>query len=149
MIFNQLSYKKMNGVQSLNLKVIKKIIPWLILTILVFGYLGYKIFQDSKGIHIIIGNETNETVSGLRITYNNINQDILIPSINSQMKYDINVEPKEEFSENQMKLYYVDKDRKIHEEIVVPYFEKGYRGQVFVKIKAIDSAGVITFEIKS
>lgn len=133
----------------MNFKVIKKIIPWLILTVLVFGYLGYKILQDSKGIHITIGNETNETISGLRITYDNSNQDILIPSINSQMKYDINVEPKEEFSENHMKLYYVDKDKKIHEEIILPYFEKGYRGQVFVRIKAIDSIGVITFEIKS
>lgn len=133
----------------LNLKVLKKIIPWLILTTSVFGYLGYKIFQDSKGIHITIGNETNETISGLRITYNNITEDILIPSINSQMKYDINVEPKEEFTENQMKLYYVDRDKKIHEEIILPYFEKGYRAQVFMRIKAIDSDGVITFEIKS
>lgn len=133
----------------LNLKVLKKIIPWLILTTSVFGYLGYKIFQDSKGIHITIGNETNETISGLRITYNNITEDILIPSINSQMKYDLNVEPKEEFSENQMRLYYVDKDAKIHEEIILPYFEKGYRGQVFVRIKTTDSTGVITFEMKS
>lgn len=133
----------------MNLKVLKKIIPWLILTTSVFGYLGYKIFQDSKGIHITIGNETNETISGLRITYNNITEDILIPSINSQMKYDINVEPKEEFTENQMKLYYVDQSGKIHEEIILPYFYKTYRGQIFVRIKEIDSTGIITFEIKS
>ena len=129
-------------------KNIKKLLPWILLTLLVVGYLGYKLREDSKGIHLAIGNESKETVVGLRVTYNNITEDILIPHIDSEMKYDITIEPKENFSENQMKIYYVDKVGQVHEEIILPYFEKGYNGEVFVKIKDINDEGVITFEVK-
>lgn len=129
-------------------KNIKKLLPWILLTFLVFGYLGYKLIESSKGIQLSIGNESKYTVVGLRVTYNNITEDIVIPQIDSEMKCDINIEPKEDFSENRMKIYYVDKVGEVHEEIILPYFEKGYKGKVFVKIKDINEDGVITFEIK-
>lgn len=129
-------------------KNIKKSLPWILLTFLVFGYLGYKLREDSKGIHLAIGNESKETVVGLRVTYNNITEDILIPHIDPGMKYDITIEQKENFLENQMKLQYIDKVGEVHEEIILPYFQKGYNGKVFVKIKDINEDGVITVEVK-
>ncbi|SHI66248.1 hypothetical protein SAMN02745163_00593 [Clostridium cavendishii DSM 21758] len=127
---------------------IKKVLPWFILTALVFGFIGYKITVDKRGINVAIGNETNKKIEGLKLMYENITEDISIPGIEPNVQNNIKLEPKEDFKENQLKIYYLDKSGVVHDEVIVPSFKKSENMTVYVRIKEINENGVIDFEVK-
>ncbi len=127
---------------------IKKILPWVILTVLVFGFIGYKLNVDKKGINVVIGNESDKKIEGLKLMYENIPEDISIPSIEPKVQNNIKLETKEDFKENQLKIYYLDKSGIVHDEVIVPSFKKGENMTVYVRIKEINEDGVIDFEVK-
>lgn len=127
---------------------IKKLLPWIILTILVFGFIGYKLTVDKQGINVVIGNETDKKIDGLKLMYENITEDISIPSIEPKVQNNIKLEPKEDFKENKLKLYYLDKSGVVHDEVLVPSFKKGENMTVYVRIKEISEDGIMDFEVK-
>ena len=104
---------------------------------------------QSKGFDITIRNSTNSTISGLKITYINIKEDIQIPNIESEKIFKIKIKPTENFDENDMKIYYFDNKKNKQEETIIGYFEKGYSGKVTINIESIDANGKIKFKIES
>ena len=125
----------------------KKKFSILSVIILLLFILLYMFFIYSNGFDITIKNKTNVQIDGLRLTYNGIKKDIEIPSIKSNAVYSININPQEEFGENSMKIYYMDKLGNRNEETIIGYFEKGYSGKVFIDIVSIDLSEKITFKV--
>ncbi|WP_411682148.1 hypothetical protein [Clostridium thailandense] len=126
----------------------KLFISGVVLLIFIFlALVKFAIFD--RGFDITIRNNTDITVSGLKITYEKITKDIEVPSLSSHKKLKINVLPTENFSENSMKIYYIDNQGNKQEECIVGYFEKGYRGKVTVDINSVDKNGKLYFKVIS
>lgn len=105
-------------------------------------------FIFASGFDITIENQTSSRISGLKITYMYAAKDVVVPDIEANSRIKLNVNPKENFNENSMKLYYFDKAGNRHEVTIVGYFEKGYSGRSNVEIKRIDDSGVLTVSVK-
>ena len=121
----------------------------IIIIILLVGFIGgiFLFFSDREGFDITVDNQTNVEISGLYLTYDNINSDIEIPSISSGKEYEFNVNPTEELGESSIKLHYKDKKGKLHTEYVFGYIEKGYSGDAIITLKTIDKNGKVQIEI--
>ncbi|WP_138205606.1 DUF4097 domain-containing protein [Haloimpatiens lingqiaonensis] len=118
----------------------------LLLIALVFS--SYKLLAKKHGgFDIEIKNNTSENIKGLTITYEGIVKDIQLPEIQVGKTYKINVNPKENFSENHMIIYYKDKRGVVQKNTLIGYFEKGYSGKVKVNIKSQDKNGLIIMQI--
>jgi hypothetical protein len=102
----------------------------------------------NKGFDIIINNNTDTTLSGLKITYEKITKDIDINSISAHEHLKINIVPSENFSENAMRIYYIDNQGNREEEYIIGYFEKGYKGRVIVDINSVDKDGKLLIKVK-
>lgn len=109
----------------------------------------YKFFLGRHdGFDIEIKNNTSENINGLIITYKGIIKDIDLPQIEAGKTYKVNVNPKENFSENSMIIYYKDKRGYIQKNILIGYFEKGYSGKVKVNMNFQDKNGLIIMQIQ-
>lgn len=125
----------------------KKVI-FLILLLSFAGIGGFFLFSGHQGgFDITVENQTDEKISELYITYNNITSDIEIPPIQSGKKYKFNVTPSEEFGENSMTLHYKDKEGQLHTDYVFGYFEEGYYGAAKITLKSIDKNGKIQIKV--
>lgn len=119
----------------------------IVLIILLIGSCLFFMNRHS-GFNITIKNNTSETISGLNITYEGTMKDIKIPNIDKYEEYKLNIDPKEDFSESSMSIYYTDKRNYIQKNILIGYFEKGYRGDVEVNINSQDENGLIIMQIQ-
>ncbi|MGM0789784.1 MAG: hypothetical protein ACQEUD_06795 [Bacillota bacterium] len=131
-------------------KMKKTIVSIIVVIIGALGFATFKVAQE--GFNIRVENETNKEVSGLYLTYDNIESDIKIPSIASGEKYTLNVNPNEnsnhDFSEAALKLEYKDNKGNSHTEYIIGYFEKGYSGQAVIYIESMDESGKLEVGIK-
>lgn len=105
-------------------------------------------FIFTSGFDISIYNQTNTKISGLKITYKNVTKDVEIPDVEANSKVKLNVNPSENFGENSMMLYYLDKGNKRHEETIIGYFERGYSGKVNIEINSINESGRLEIKVK-
>lgn len=117
--------------------------------IICLGIIGYVILSNiHSGFDVEIKNNTSGNLSGLNITYNGILEDIQLPQIEAGKTNKINVNPKENFGENSMIIYYKDKRGVIQENTLIGYFEKGYSGKVKVNINSQDKNGLLVMQIE-
>jgi hypothetical protein len=113
------------------------------------GVAGFKFFFGGhRGFNIEIKNNTNESITGLAITYNGIFKDIELPQIDAGKTYKTNVNPSENFGENSMIIYYKDKRGYEQKNTLIGYFEKGYKGEVKVNINSRDENGLIIMKVQ-
>lgn len=105
------------------------------------------LFKGPTGFAVTIENNTQIDVTGLQISYEHITKDIVVPDIKAGTSYRLVVNPTENFGENQMLLYYLDKNGTKQSKILVGYFEKGYSGKVNVRIKSVNDKGVFELEV--
>lgn len=122
----------------------------VILLILIFvGFISHNLFANTHdGFDIQIKNNTNENINGLVVTYNGIDQDIELPEIQAGKAHELNINPKEDFSENSMIIYYKDKRGYTQKNTLIGYFEKGYKGKVKVNINSKDKNGLIIMQVQ-
>ena len=120
----------------------------MIAFVLLFIFLFYPFIMGSSGFDITIKNHTDLQIEGLKITYHNIEKEIEIPAIKPDASYSINIDPKEDFGENSMTLYYHDQKGNRHDETIIGYFEKGYSGKVNIEILSIDSNRELTLKVE-
>lgn len=124
--------------------VLASIIP--VTVIFMINYL----FQ--VGIDIKVKNQTNEEISGLYVTYNEIKSDVKIPTLKPGEKYKLNVShgknSNDNFSEGALLLEYKDSNGKVHTKYVVGYIERGYSGFANIKITDVDENGKLKMDIK-
>ena len=108
--------------------------------------------NNSNQIHLKIFNKTSIPVSNLKITYNHIDNEMIIAPIEPNKNININFFPKEDFNENSLKLKNVDKKNIEHYVTIVGYFEKSNNKiipaiNLKIYINSIDSNGVIKFTV--
>ena len=96
----------------------------------------------------MIKNNTGVSISGLTITYKGIVKDIEIPEIEAGKIYKFNINPKEDFSENGMIIYYKDKRGYTQKNTLIGYFEKGYNGRANVNINSQDKNGLLIMQVQ-
>lgn len=104
-------------------------------------------FTKGNGFHVTTYNNTNTQIKGLKITYHNIIKDIEVPPIESNQRINLVIIPKESFGENQMKITYENSNGDKQSMVIVGYFEKGYSGNVTVKISSKGSSGFLVFDV--
>lgn len=104
--------------------------------------------EDSEGFLIEITNETDESIEGLQISYDDLNTYYKVPSIKPKEKIEIRIVPDEIISESSMIIYYNDNRGYLQKNILVGYFERGYRGKVEVELYSIDANGLILMRIE-
>lgn len=125
------------------------IIAVTLLLLITSGFISYKLFANKHdGFNIEIKNNISENIRGLTITYQGIDKDIELPEIEAGKTYKINVNPKEDFGENSMIIYYKDKSGFVQKNTLIGYFEKGYNGKVNVNINSQDKNGLIIMQIQ-
>lgn len=116
---------------------------------IILGFTSYKFFSNKHaGFNLEIKNNTSENISGLSITYKGIAKDIHLPEIEPGKIYKININPKEDFRENSMIIYYKDKVGYVQRNTLIGYFEKGYKGKVKVNINSQDKKGLIIMQVE-
>lgn len=104
-------------------------------------------YLSPKGGTISIKNNTDKDISGLIIKYTDSAITVNIPTISQKQKYKTKVILPENFSEGCIKLCYIDKQGKNHEEYLEGYIEKGYNGKVTANINSIDDNGVLSIKV--
>lgn len=126
----------------------KNIVSVILILLVALGFISYKFFLNNNGFDIEIKNNTGENIGGLSITYKGITKDIHLPEIEPGEIYKINVNPKEDFSENSMIIYYKDKVGYVQRNTLIGYFGKGYNGKVKVNINSQDKKGLIIMQVE-
>ncbi|MGE7762484.1 hypothetical protein [Peribacillus sp. NPDC097895] len=119
--------------------------------ILIMGMMAaasYFLVIKQEGFNIKVKNHTDEDISGLHLSYDHINSDINIPSIQPGKEYKLNVTPTEDFTESSMILHYKDREGKLHTESIIGYFEKGYVGKAIITLESMDKNGEIQMTVK-
>jgi len=125
------------------------IISVIVLLLMTSGFISYKLFANKHdGFNIELKNNTSVNIRGLTITYQGIDKDIKLPEIEAGKTYNINVNPKENFGESSMIIYYRDKSGFVQKNTLIGYFEKGYNGKVNVNINSQDKNGLIIMQIQ-
>jgi len=114
----------------------------LIAVIIVAG-----IFLFSRNSTLSIQNNTDVTISGLKIKYSNSLNDTELPDILPKQIYNSKIILPQNFTEGSIKIFYLDKQGKNHEEYLSGYIEKGYKVKISVNIVSVDSNGILSIEI--
>ena len=127
----------------------RKEIIIIVLLLIASSAISDKFFPISYGgFDIQIKNNTSEAVDGLNITYKNASKDIKLPQIEAGKMYKVYINPKENFVENSMLIYYKDKRDYTQKNTLIDYFEKGYGGKVKIDINSQDQNGLIIMRIQ-
>ncbi len=98
---------------------------------------------------IILKNRTGHKITGLTISYEKTTKEISVPDIPPESTVKVKIKPTEDFGENSMYLNYKDNNGKIHREILLGYFEKGYKALIHVDISNMNIQGVIKMKVKA
>lgn len=116
----------------------KKFIIMFLLILIVLIFAGISFFNKNQSIVITFRNNTNYYVENLKLNYTNLKNDINIPTIKPNDTYCLifDSSSNDDFYEGSMKIYYIEKDNKKVEKVVIPYFERGYKGKVDINIES-------------
>lgn len=124
--------------------VVISIIP--ITTVVLFNILLFKV-----GIDIRVSNQTDNEISGLYVTYDEIKSDVTIPTLKPKENCILEVSDgnnsNENFDEAALLLEYKGKNGRLHREYIVGYIERGYSGFANIKITDMDENGKLKMEI--
>lgn len=104
-------------------------------------------FLSSRDSTLSIQNNTDETISVLKIKYSNSQSIIEVPRISPKQVYETKLILPDNFIEGSIKVFYTDKQGENHEDYLVGYIEKGYKVKINVIIESVDNNGVLTLKI--
>jgi len=104
-------------------------------------------FLSSRDSTLSIQNNTDETISDLKIKYSNSQSIIEVPRISPKQVYETKLILPDNFIEGSIKVFYTDKQGENHEDYLVGYIEKGYKVKINVIIESVDNNGVLTLKI--
>jgi len=131
--------------KKLVLTLLLLLIP-VILILIIFNII------TQEGIDIKLKNQTNQEITGLYVTYNEIKSDVKIPSLKPGERYKLNISDEknsnDNFSEGALLIEYKDKNGDIHTDYIAGYIQIGFSGYASIKIKDIDETGKLKMEIK-
>jgi len=105
------------------------------------------IFLSSTDSILSIQNNTDVTISGLKIKYSNSLNDTKVPEILPKQIYKTKLILPENFTKGSIKISYTDKQGENHEEYLSGYIEKGYKVKISVTIDLVENNGVLSIKI--
>ena len=127
----------------------KYILVLMIMTVVGGGLTVYLLFQPN--LVVFINNETDEEITGLTLTYDEVKSDITVPSVQPGEDESIEISPSEQakdsFTEGSLVLQYEDNSGETHSETVFEHFELGSMGDAEVTITDKNEQGVFTINI--
>lgn len=113
----------------------------VLIFIIILGCFVTMCTSSSSG-KISITNNTDVTISNLKIQYSNSDEDSFdIPQLSKGETYDLNLELPDNFSEGYIKICYLDNQNEVKEEYI-----EGYSKNIDIKITSIDSNSILTFD---
>lgn len=124
----------------------KYLIPSIVVLAAIVFLLENFILDQGMGINVKVINNTESIITGLKITYTDLNNLIEIPDIEANGIYKTKVELTDLEDEGSMELYYVDKLDNEERTIIVGYIEPGYKGKVEVTVNSIDANGKLDIQ---
>ena len=121
----------------------------LILALIVIVLLAYFLInsKSEKLITVTVKNESTEKVNDLNLFLSN-EETFYEVSLEANEKKTIKISYNDTFHEGSLMMKYTDLDGNEHEETIIGYVEKGQSIKTEVIIKAVDTQGVIEFEVK-
>ena len=105
------------------------------------------IFLSTGDSILSIQNNTDVTISGLKIKYSNSINDTKVPEILPKQIYKAKLVLPENFKEGSIKIFYTDKLGQNHEEFLSGYIEKGYKEKISVTISSVENNGVLAIKL--
>lgn len=130
----------------MEVKFVKNKFSLIVILIIICILAG--ISMSLKDSSIIIKNDTNMPVCGLKIMYSKSNNEIKVPSLSSKEKFKTKLEPVKNFTEDSIIMIYTDSLGKRHEEYLEAYIEKGSTEKISVIIDSVDAKGVLSVKTK-
>lgn len=124
----------------------KKVIVILGLLLVLGLSFGVYIIKNKSEFHVVINNETNETINGLEISSGGTSDNINVGGIEAGKSKNLVVKTKEA---GDLVMYYTDIAGNYHKEILAGYYKPGAKGKVVVNITSVDAFGVYSMEIAS
>src|SRR5690625_7168231 len=110
----------------------------MIMTVVGGGLTVYLLFQPN--LVVFINNETDEEITGLTLTYDEVKSDITVLSVQPGEDESIEISPSEQakdsFTEGSLVLKYEDNLGETHSETVFEHFDLSSLGDAMVIIKA-------------
>lgn len=121
----------------------------LILALIVLVLLAYYLMNSKHEelITLTIKNESTEKVNDLNLYLSN-EESFYKVSLEANEKKTIKISYNDTFHEGSLMMKYNDFDGNEHEETIIGYVEKGQSIKTTLIIKAVDTQGVIEFEVK-
>ena len=122
---------------------------FIILALIVIVLLAYYLMnsKQEKLITVTIKNESTEKLNDLNFFLSN-EESFYKVSLEANEKKTVKISYNDTFHEGSLMMKYTDLDSNEHEETIVGYVEKGQSVKTEVIIKALDTKGVIEFEVK-
>ena len=105
------------------------------------------IFLSTGDSILSIQNNTDVTISGLKIKYSNSINDTKVPEILPKQIYKAKLILPEDFTAGSIKVLYTDKLGQNHEEFLSGYIEKGYKEKISVTISSVENNGVLSIKL--
>lgn len=122
-------------------------IAFTLIAVIAMACIFIGISMSSTNSTISIKNNTDSTISGLKIIYSDVDNAIEIPEILQKQVYRTKLILPDSFSEGSIKLLYLDYSGAVHEEYIEGYIEKGYKKKIRVTVDSVDDRGVLTINI--
>lgn len=123
----------------------KPIIKIIVLIVITISLVTLYLKNNNSTIELNIKNLTDKNISNLKLNYTDLENDIIIPTINKNNSITFKVKINENFSEGTMKLHYIENNQ--YKEItIIGYFEKGYSAKINLNIS--EENGNLTIEIE-
>lgn len=126
-----------------------KNVIFIILALVVLVLLAYYLMNSKHEelITLTIKNESTEKVNDLNLFLSN-EETFYKVSLEANEKKTIKISYNDTFHEGSLMMKYNDFDGNEHEETIIGYVEKGQSIKTTLIIKAVDTQGVIEFEVK-
>lgn len=122
---------------------------FIILALIVLVLLAYYLMNSKHEelITLTIKNESTEKANDLNLFLSN-EETFYEVSLEANEKKTIKISYNDTFHEGSLMMKYNDFDGNEHEETIIGYVEKGQSIKTTLIIKAVDTQGVIEFEVK-
>lgn len=122
---------------------------FIILALIVLVLLAYYLMNSKHEelITLTIKNESSEKVNDLNLFLSN-EETFYKVSLEANEKKTTKISYNDTFHEGSLMMKYNDFDGNEHEETIIGYVEKGQSIKTTLIIKAVDTQGVIEFEVK-
>lgn len=125
----------------------KRIITIAATVIVLAACIFVNVHINYPDIKVTVYNNTNVTLKGLIITYDDLHPGKKIDVLSRHKNCNVNINLPEDYSKGTVCLHYYDKDNKEHKTVIVPEFTKGKDKNIKVHINKVTEKNTLEIEV--